>query len=103
MKRRRFSKWMSLLVAAGCRTQHEPFLGEEKMDIQQGEHVLVNLAPFIGSLRHSNESIPCDVLAIDGTLVEVETKEPCRRFSLWVASTWIDGRIDPSHRQLASV
>ena len=84
-------------------TQHEPFLGEKKMDIQQGEHVLVNLAPFIGSLQHSNESIPCDVLAIDGTSVEVTTLEPFRRFSLWVSSRWIDSRIDPSHRQSASV
>ncbi len=73
------------------------------MDIQRGEHVLVNLAPFIGSSRRSNESIPCDVLTIEGTSIEVGTEEPYRRFSLWVASTWIDGRIDPSHRQLASV
>ena len=53
---------------------------------------LVNLAPFIGSLQHSNESIPCDVLAIDGTSVEVTTLEPFRRFSLWVSSRWIDSR-----------
>jgi hypothetical protein len=67
------------------------------MDIRQGEHVLVNLAPFIGSLRRSDESIPCNVLRIDGTLVEVETEEPpCRRLSLWVAYHWIDGKAGPS-------
>ena len=72
--------------------------GEKEMDIRQGEHVLVNLAPFIGSARRSNESIPCNVRAIDDSWVEVETEEPpYRRFSLWVASTWIDGKAGPSH------
>ena len=64
------------------------------MDIRQGEHVLVNLAPFIGSSRRSSESIACNVRAIDDTRVEVETEEPYRRFSLWVASTWIDGKVE---------
>ena len=77
------------------------------MDIRQGEHVLVNLAPFIASSRRSNESIPCNVLAIDGNSVEVETVEPYRRFSLRVASSWIDGKAGPSHphfmRQSVSV
>jgi len=73
------------------------------MDIQLGEHVLVNLAPFIGSSRRSNESIPCDVLTIEGTSVKVETEEPYRRFSLWVASSWIDGKVEPSRRQLVSL
>ena len=41
------------------------------MDIRRRRHVLVNLAPFIGSSRRINESIPCNVLAIDGTFVEV--------------------------------
>jgi hypothetical protein len=51
----------------------------------------------IGAARRSNESIPCNVLKIDGTLVEVETEEPTyRRFSLWVASSWIDGKAGPS-------
>lgn len=73
------------------------------MDIRRGEHVLVNLAPFIGSSRRINESIPCNVLAIDGTFVEVETEEPpYRRFSLWVASSWIDGKVERTERQLVS-
>jgi hypothetical protein len=74
------------------------------MDIQRGERVLVNLAPFIGSSQRSNESIACNVRAIDGTSVEVETEEPpYRRFSLWVASGWIDGRAERTERQLLSV
>ena len=70
------------------------------MNLQRGEHVLVNLAPFIGSSRRNSESILGDVLKIDGAFVEVETEEPHRRFSLWVASIWIDGKPDSSQRQL---
>ena len=73
------------------------------MGIQQGEHVLVNLAPFIGSSRPSKHSIPCSVLAIDGTMVEVETAEPYRRVSLWVSSRWIDSKLERTERQLLSV
>ena len=72
------------------------------MGIQQGEHVLVNLAPFIGLSRHCKESIPCDVLAIDGTSIEVMTKEPYRRVSLWVGAHWIDGKQECPERQLSA-
>jgi hypothetical protein len=67
------------------------------MDIHTGDRVLVNLAPFIGSLRRHPESILCRVLAIDGSRVEVLTEFPCRDFSLWVASNWIEGRSDSPH------
>jgi hypothetical protein len=77
--------------------------GGKAMSIKQGEHVLVNLAPFIGWLQPSKHSIPCSVLAIDGTVVEVETAEPFRRFSLWVSSSWIDSKLDRTERQLLSV
>jgi hypothetical protein len=73
------------------------------MDIQQGQRVLVNLAPFIGSQQRSRQSIPCDVLATTETQVEVGTVEPCRRLSLWVSSRWIDSRLEPSERQAAAV
>ena len=73
------------------------------MGIQQGEHVLVNLAPFIGSSGHSKQSIPCSVLAIYGTMVEVETAEPYHRVSLWVSSRWIDSKLERTERQLLSV
>jgi hypothetical protein len=58
--------------------------------------VLVNLAPFIGSLRRQRESVPCRVLAVDGRQVEVLTEFPCRDCSLWVASSWIDGGAESS-------
>ena len=72
------------------------------MDVQQGEQVLVNLAPFIGSLRPCNQSIPCSVLAIAETQVEVTTLEPFRELSLWVSSRWIDSKLDCTERQLLS-
>ncbi len=41
------------------------------MDIQKGDHVLVNVAPFIGSLMRGSESIPCEVLDVNGLQVFV--------------------------------
>ena len=65
------------------------------MDIQEGDWVLVNLAPFIGSIRRSHESIPCRVLAADATHVEVLTEDPFREVSLRVLTTWIEGKLEP--------
>ena len=60
------------------------------MNIQEGDQVLVNLAPFIGSRRRSKEAIPCRVIAIDGPHIEISTHDPYRELSLWVEKTWID-------------
>jgi hypothetical protein len=60
------------------------------MNIQEGDQVLVNLAPFIGSRRRSKEAIPCRVIAIDGPHIEISTHDPYRELSLWVERTWID-------------
>jgi hypothetical protein len=65
------------------------------MDIYKGDRLLVNVAAFIGSMRRSEESIPCCVLAIQGDLVEVQTEAPYREFSLWVHARWIDGVLEP--------
>lgn len=62
------------------------------MDIQKGDHVLVNVAPFIGSVMRCDESIPCEVLAVEGIQVHVRAEPPYREVSLWVLSSWIDGR-----------
>jgi hypothetical protein len=67
------------------------------MAVQTGDHVLVNVAPFVGSVRRSKESIPCRVLAIDGPHVQVETDFPCRALSLWVLSNWIERKLDDAH------
>jgi hypothetical protein len=62
------------------------------MDIQKGDRVLVNVAPFIGSLLPGSESIPCEVLDVDGIQVHVRAEPPYRDASLWVLSSWVDGR-----------
>jgi hypothetical protein len=64
------------------------------MEVQKGDRVLVNLAPFIGSVRRKEESISCRVLAVDGPHVEVRTESPYREFSLRVQNTWIEGRLE---------
>ena len=61
-----------------------------EMEIREGDHVRVNLAPFIGSVMRSKQSVPCRVLSIDGIHVEVCTEYPCREVSLWVLASWIE-------------
>jgi len=62
------------------------------MDIQKGDRVMVNLAPLIGSARPSRQSVPCEVLAIDGPKLQVITESPYRQVTLWVLAAWIDER-----------
>jgi hypothetical protein len=64
------------------------------MDIQAGDRVLVNVAPFIGSVRRSKDSVPCHVIAIDAGRIRVRTEPPCREVELWVQAAWIDGRLE---------
>ncbi len=71
------------------------------MEIEKGDRVLVNLAPFIGSLMRSAQSIPCEVLDADGIQVCVCAEPPYRQVSLWVLSSWIDGQLD-QRRELAN-
>lgn len=72
------------------------------MNIHEGDRVLVNLAPFIGSGRRCNECIPCRVLAVDATHVEVRTEYPLRGFSLSVPATWIEGKLEPDEGEARS-
>lgn len=65
------------------------------MDIQKGNRVLVNVAPFIGSPQPCKESIPCRVLSVKDTYVEVETELPYRQLSIWVSSGWIEEILEP--------
>jgi hypothetical protein len=64
------------------------------MDIHKGDRVLVNLAPFIGWQRRAKTSIPCRVLAVKGTRLEVATEYPCRDVSLSIAFDSIDGKLE---------
>ncbi len=72
------------------------------MDIQKGDRVLVNVAPFIGSAMRCDDSVPCEVLDIEDIRVHVRTEPPYRSVCLWVLSTWIDGRQEQEERELFS-
>jgi hypothetical protein len=65
------------------------------MEYQEGDRVRVNLAPFIGSVMRSKQSVPCRILSVDGIHIEVCTEHPFREVSLWVLASWIEERLDP--------
>jgi hypothetical protein len=62
---------------------------------------LVNIAPFIGSMKRSEDSIPCEVLDVDGPEVQVRTAHPYRVLSLWVLASWIDAEVPQGKAVLA--
>jgi hypothetical protein len=64
------------------------------MNFAEGDRVLVNLAPFIGSARHSKDSVACEILAVTATEVQVRPEPPCRSLLLWVDSRWIDRKLE---------
>lgn len=66
------------------------------MDIGKGDRVLVNLAPFIGAVLPSKELIPCTVLDVDGVQTHVRTEQPYREVTMWIRSSWIDGKVKES-------
>ena len=73
------------------------------MQITRGDRVLVNVAPFIGSIMRSDESIPCEVIDVDGIQVHVRAEPPYRSVSLWILSSWIDGRVNQKQDLIASL
>ena len=73
------------------------------MEIQKGDHVLVNVAPFIGSVMRGSESIPCEVLDVDGIQVHVRAEPPYRGVALWILSSWVDGRQRQQREMLSSL
>ena len=64
------------------------------MNIQEGDQVLVNLAPFIGLTRRSKKSIPCRVVVIDGPHIEIRVGPPYRELSLRVQKSWIEEKLE---------
>ena len=66
------------------------------MEIYKGDHVLVNVAAFIGSLRRNKQSVTCEVLDLDGDEVEVRTLPPYREFTLRIERYWLDRKIKPA-------
>ena len=65
------------------------------MDVRKGDHVQVNVAPFIGSLRRNKQSVTCEVLGVDGDEIEICTLPPCREFNLRIERFWIDRKREP--------
>jgi hypothetical protein len=73
------------------------------MDVQKGDRVMVNVAPFIGSVMRGHEAIPCEVLEVDGIQVHVRAESPYRDVSLWILSSWVEGRPGQKPELLASL
>ncbi len=73
------------------------------MDIHEGDRVLVNVAPFIGSVTRCDGSVPCEVLEVNGFQIRVRAELPYRPVSLWILSSWIDGRPRQKRELLAAV
>ena len=93
---------MNKVVSGGAKFGTD-FSGSVAMEIQKGDRVLVNLAPFIGSIMRSNESIPCEILDVDGIQVHIRAEPPYREASLWILSSWIDGRLQQKQELLSSL
>ncbi len=72
------------------------------MQVRKGDRVLVNVAPFIGSIMRGNESIPCEVIDVNGLQVQVRAEPPYREVSLWVLADWIDDRPRQKQELLAA-
>ena len=53
------------------------------MDVQVGDRVSVNLAPFIASVRRCMDSVPCKVVEVARTQVRIVTSAP--------TASWICG------------
>jgi hypothetical protein len=73
------------------------------MDVRKGDRVLVNVAPFIGSASRCDDSIPCEVLAVDGMRTRVRVEPPYRDVSLWVNSSWIEESLAEKRELLVSL
>jgi hypothetical protein len=72
------------------------------MEIRKGEHVNVNVAPFIGCARPGAETIPCEVIETDGPFLRVRAQPPYRGATMWILSTWIEAGTRCG-REMASV
>ena len=64
------------------------------MDIHVGDHVLANLAPFIGVVQWCRNSVRCNVLEVDETRVRIVTDPPYREVDLWISCEWIEAVLE---------
>ena len=73
------------------------------MGLRKGDRVLVNVAPFIGSAIHCDDSIPCKVLAVEAAQVYVRVEPPYREVSLWVHSDWVEERLQQKRELISAL
>lgn len=73
------------------------------MDVHIGDRVMVNVAPFIGSVMRGCELIPCEVIDVDELQVLVRTEPPYREVTLWVLSNWVEEHPQQKQELLASL
>jgi hypothetical protein len=71
------------------------------MDLRVGDTVLVNVAPFIGSLRRNKQSVACEVVEVRGDEIEIRTLAPCREVSITIERYWVDRKVAPGSTRLA--
>ncbi len=67
------------------------------MNVHEGDRVLVNVAPFIASVRRQASSVRCHVLQVAEGRVLVSTQSPCRQVDLWVEDQWIERVLEGRH------
>jgi hypothetical protein len=55
-----------------------------------GDSIRVNVAAFTASRRRSHEAISCDVLKAEPGRLLIQTRWPCRVFTMWVGDEWVE-------------
>ena len=73
------------------------------MSLRKGDRVLVNVAPFIGSAMYCDDSIPCEVLAVETAQVYVRVEPPYRDVSLWVLADWVEERLQQNRELISAI
>ena len=68
------------------------------MQLEKGDRILVNVAPFIASRRRHRDAVPCEVLEVRGDDFRVCTCPPYREIELWIDGRWIDDVLRPNRR-----
>jgi hypothetical protein len=77
--------------------------GRFAVNTEKRDRVLVNVAPFIGSMSRCRGSVPCEILERRGNRVYVRTEPPYRELTLWILSDWIQGEPAGEEQSLVSL
>jgi hypothetical protein len=66
-----------------------------EMEVHAGDSARINAAAFTGSRLRNREAIPCDVLAVEESRLQVKTRFPYRVFTMWVGAEWLEDAEHP--------